>query len=189
MTHSPFDKCEAARKALEQASDDFFRMMEAKPNHSRFNVFRSNNDVKIKVEQQLRQGAVRGLDGVKDLIEGMTDEWKKNHGKVGNFSVEKLCRIWSQHILEEHREYDICWQVIDFSSFHHNVSDIWKPQNSLESCTEPEHVRGRAFWGFIDDCGSKCSLQDPFVAPFPPHPLKKISLSTSWVTVTPNLIV
>ncbi|KAF2730212.1 hypothetical protein EJ04DRAFT_500915 [Polyplosphaeria fusca] len=79
----PFEDAESIRKALELASDDFFKSMEAKQKEPKYNVFRkSRNAVKVKVEQQLRQQNPQSLEEVKDLVDGISDDWKKGHSKV-----------------------------------------------------------------------------------------------------------
>lgn len=71
------------RKALESASNEFFKSLEKKRKESKFGLFQKGRPtVEIKVEQHMRQINPQGLDDVKDLVMGMADEWKKDHGKV-----------------------------------------------------------------------------------------------------------
>jgi len=86
MTYStsrPFDRCEIARQALERASDEFFKSMERRSKDSVFDVFRkSERKTKVQVEQRMRQSVGNGLEEVKELVHGMSEDWKRSHGKV-----------------------------------------------------------------------------------------------------------
>ena len=71
------------RQALQKASEKFFQSWET-PKEKRFLNFRkSSKNADIQVEQRVRQGAENSFEGVKDVVLGIAEEWRKNHGKVG----------------------------------------------------------------------------------------------------------
>jgi len=57
--------------------------MERRSKESVFDVFRkSERKVKVRVEQRMRQSVGNGLEEIKELVYGMSEDWKRSHGKV-----------------------------------------------------------------------------------------------------------
>ncbi|KAF2654294.1 hypothetical protein K491DRAFT_679769 [Lophiostoma macrostomum CBS 122681] len=71
-------------KGLESAADEFFRAEEKSGKDSKMKkIFsRKKQSVESRVEQQFRQANARSLDDVKDLVQGMAQDWKEKHGKA-----------------------------------------------------------------------------------------------------------
>ena len=71
-------------KALESAADDFFRSEEQSGKESKMKkIFsRKKQSVESRVEQQFRQANAKTLDDVKELVQGMAEDWKEKHGKA-----------------------------------------------------------------------------------------------------------
>ncbi|KAF2109458.1 hypothetical protein BDV96DRAFT_236597 [Lophiotrema nucula] len=92
----PFDEADEIGKALGNAADDFFKSSKYGPKDSRLSIFRRRKDPKIDAELQIRQSAPKDFGEVKDLVDGISEDWKTSHKAVyRNFT--RVCQTLDAH--------------------------------------------------------------------------------------------